>query len=132
MVRVASIIIDDAYETIDASQTILDAAKKMKTTGLPDLIVVENEEVKGVITDYLITTCIVAETKDPQTTSVIDAMQPIPPVELTTSVEEALQRLQKYAVPVVPVVFKGELKGLVSVQDCWSVIPAEYWSRFEK
>ncbi|MFX0206141.1 MAG: CBS domain-containing protein [Candidatus Hodarchaeota archaeon] len=132
MVRVAALTIDDEYDTIEGSRTVLDAAKKMKEVGIPDLVVMEGEKVLGIVTDYDITTRIVAEEKDPKTTSVTEAMYTIPTVTLRTSVEEALRILQEYSAPIVPVLHADKLKGVVSVQDCWSVIPENKWIQFER
>ncbi len=132
MVRVAALTIDDEYDTIEASSTVLDAAIKMKNVNIPDLVVVDGEKVLGIITDYDIATRIVAEEKDPKTTPVTEAMYTIPTVTLKTSVVEALRILQDHSAPIVPVLHNEKLKGVVSVQDCWSVIPEDKWIQFER
>ena len=57
---VKDLVIDDEYGIIDSKATIQEAAKKMKELGVPDLVVVDNEKVLGVIADIDIVQNIVA------------------------------------------------------------------------
>ncbi|MHA2297152.1 MAG: CBS domain-containing protein [Candidatus Hodarchaeales archaeon] len=116
--------IDDEYDVIDEDKTILDAAKLIKKTKLPDLVVITKEKkVLGVISDFDITTKVIAEGKDPATTKVTEAMYTVGPIELSTTVEQAFELLQKHQVPLVPVVESDQLVGVVTIQDVWSFIP---------
>ncbi|MFW9993176.1 MAG: CBS domain-containing protein [Candidatus Odinarchaeota archaeon] len=120
--------IDDEYDIIEQDKTILDAAKLIKKTKLPDLVVVSSEEEKkvlGVISDFDITTKVVAEGKNPATTKVTEAMYTVGPIALSTTVEDAFKLLQKHQVPLVPVVDNDQLVGVVTIQDVWSFIPEE-------
>ena len=51
---VKDLVIDDEYDTIDADAKVIDAAKKMKKLGIPDLVVVEkgSNKVLGVVADF--------------------------------------------------------------------------------
>ncbi len=122
---VKDLVIDDQYGIIDSKATIREAAKKMKEIGVPDLVVMENgKKVLGVIGDFDIVHK-VAEGTDCNKVSVIDAMYVIEPVHVNTTVQEAFNRMQRLQVNVVPVVENGELKGVCTIQDCWSYIPDE-------
>jgi CBS domain-containing protein len=122
---VKDLIIDDEYGIIDSKATIQEAAKKMKELGVPDLVVVEGEaqNVLGVIADFDIVQNIVAEGKDSKSENVISAMYKITPVSLNSPVSEAFTRMRDLNVNVVPVVEDGKLKGVCTIQDCWSYIP---------
>lgn len=120
---VEDLIIDDEYGVIESTATIQDAAKKMKELGVPDLVVVKDEEVLGVIADIDIVQNIVAEGKDIKTENVISAMYRIEPVSLKSPVKEAFARMRDLQVNVVPVVEDGKLQGVATIQDCWSYIP---------
>ncbi|MFX1412283.1 MAG: cyclic nucleotide-binding/CBS domain-containing protein [Promethearchaeota archaeon] len=124
---VKDLIIDDEYGTISSKATINEAAKKMKELGIPDLVVVEegSENVLGVIGDFDIVQDVIAEGLDPKTANVITAMYKITPVSLNTPVVEAFTRMRDLQANVVPVVEKGKLLGVCSIQDCWSFIPDE-------
>jgi len=122
---VKDLVIDDEYATIDSESKVIDAAKKMKELGIPDLVVVEKktEKVLGVVADFDIVQKIVAEGKDPKTESVKTAMYIITPVNLETNVKEAFARMRDLKVDIVPVLEDGKLVGVCSIQDCWSYIP---------
>jgi CBS domain-containing protein len=122
---VENLVIDDEYGVIESNATVQDAAKKMKSLGVPDLVVedAESKKVLGVIADFDIVQKVVAEGSDPKTASVLTAMYTIEPVRLKTTVKEAFQRMQALQVNVVPVVEKDKLIGVCTIQDCWSYIP---------
>lgn len=123
--RVEDLVIDDEYDMIDSELSIMDAAKKMKEVGVPDLVVVEkgSENVLGVIADFDIVQNAVAEGLDPKTTNVKSIMYVITPVSLETPVKEAFSRMRDLNVSVIPVVENGKLKGVCTIHDCWSYIP---------
>ena len=122
---VENLVIDDEYGVIESNATVEDAAKKMKSLGVPDLVVedAESKKVLGVIADFDIVQKVVAEGSDPKTASVLTAMYTIEPVRLKTTVKEAFDRMQALQVNVVPVVEKDKLIGVSTIQDCWSYIP---------
>ncbi|MHA1724328.1 MAG: CBS domain-containing protein [Promethearchaeota archaeon] len=124
---VKDLVIEDEYGIIESTATVHKAAKKMKELGVPDLVVLDSEskEVLGIIADFDIVQNIVAEGIDCKTEKVVNVMYVIEPVNLDTPVEEAFTRMQKLYVNVVPVVESGELKGVCTIQDCWSFIPDE-------
>ena len=122
---VENLVIDDDYGVIESNATVQDAAKKMKSLGVPDLVVedAESKKVLGVIADFDIVQNVVAEGSDAKTASVLTAMYKIEPVRLKNTVKEAFDRMQALQVNVVPVVEKDKLIGVCTIQDCWSYIP---------
>ncbi|MHA1802995.1 MAG: CBS domain-containing protein [Promethearchaeota archaeon] len=124
---VKNLVIEDEYGIIESTATVHEAAKKMKELSVPDLVVLDSKSKKvlGVIADFDIVQNVVAEGIDCKTEKVVNVMYVIEPVNLDTSVEEAFMRMQKLHVNVVPVVESGELKGVCTIQDCWSFIPDE-------
>ena len=122
---VENLVIDDEYGVIESNATVQDAAKKMKSLGVPDLVVedAESKKVLGVIADFDIVQNVVAEGSDAKTASVLTAMYKIEPVRLKNTVKEAFDRMQALQVNVVPVVEKDKLIGVCTIQDCWSYIP---------
>jgi CBS domain-containing protein len=122
MPKVARLKIDDEYEVVTGDATVRDAARIIRDAGVPDLVVLEEEKILGIISDFEITVNVVAEGKDPSKTLVKDAMYTIAPIDLQTSVEKALAILQEHNVPIVPVAQEGKLLGVVTVTDCWSFL----------
>jgi CBS domain-containing protein len=122
---VRDLVIDDEYGIIDSNATVQDAAKKMKELGVPDLVVIEEgtDKVLGVIADFDIVQNAVAEGTNCSSAKVISTMYTIEPVKLDTPVSAAFKRMQDLQVNVVPVVDKGKLVGVCTIQDCWSYIP---------
>ena len=114
--------IDDEFEVVSSDTTILDAARIIRDMGIPDLVVLEGENILGIISDYEITVNVVAEGLNPSKTRVRDAMYAIQPIDLHTSVEKAHQILQEHNIPIVPVAEHGKLLGVVTITDCWSLI----------
>lgn len=125
--HVRDLTIDDQFDIIGPDASIVDAAKKMRQKGIPDLVVIDpnSEEVLGVIGDFDIVQNIVAENKNNESSKVRQALYTIKPVDLNTPVSEAFKRMRDLNVNVVPVVDHGKFKGVVSIQDCWSYIPDE-------
>lgn len=121
---VKDLVIDDEYGEIDSKATILEAAKKMKDIGIPDLVVTEKQKVLGIIGDFDIVQKI-AEGVDCKSEKVVNVMYIIEPVQFNTPVKAAFTKMQELRVNVIPVVEKGKLKGVCSIQDCWSYIPDE-------
>ena len=119
------LVIDDDYGVIESNATVQDAASKMKSLGVPDLVVVDHEsnKVLGVIADFDIIQKVVAEGSDPKTVKVISTMYTIEPARLKTTVKEAFDKMQALKVNVIPVVEKDNLIGVCTIQDCWSYIP---------
>lgn len=125
--KVRDLVIDDEYSTIGSQATVRQAAEKMKEVGVPDLVVLSNDDGKvlGVIADFDIVHEVVAKGKDPNTENVRTAMYTIDPVTLDTSVEDAFVRMRDLKVTVVPVVHENKLIGVCTIHDVWSYIPPE-------
>lgn len=124
---VKNLVIDDEYDTISSDKTVVDAALQMKEKLIPDLVVVDKDnQVLGVVADHDIVITTVATGKDPKSTKVVESMYRIEPVTMDTPVEVAFERMQQLRVTTVPVVDGGELKGVVTITDCWGYIPEKY------
>lgn len=125
---IRDLTIDDEYDIINSEATIKDAASKMKEAGIPDLVVVteENQKVLGVIADFDIVTGIVAEGLSAETAKVTEVMYTIEPVTPDTTVQTAFTRMRDLDVSVVPVVENEKLTGVATITDCWGMLPEKY------
>ena len=104
--------------TVNASDTIVDAARVMSEADIGDVIVVDNGDVKGIVTDRDIVVRGVAEGRDAQSTSVSDVCSSdTQTIEPGASVDEALQKMRDADIRRLPVVEGGRPVGIVSLGD---------------
>lgn len=100
----------------DASVT--EAALAMKGQDIGDVLVMDGEQLFGIVTDRDITIRCVAESKDPQATQLGD----IASTDLTTfapdhDVDQAVKAVSNEAIRRLPVVENGKPVGIVSLGD---------------
>ena len=123
---IQDLTIDDEYDTISADASVQEAAKKMKEHGIPDLVVLDdNDMYQGVIADFDIVTNMVAEGLSYES-KVTELMYTIEPVTKGTTVSDAFARMRDLDVSVVPVVENDKVIGVATITDCWGFLPEEY------
>jgi CBS domain-containing protein len=104
--------------SIGASASVVEAARLMRDQHIGSLPITDDEKLVGVITDRDITTRVVAEAADPQSTSVGDVhSRDLITVEPDTDLEEALQLMARHQVRRLPVVESDRLVGIVAQAD---------------
>jgi CBS domain-containing protein len=104
--------------TVNASDTLVDAARVMNEADIGDVIVVDNGDVHGIVTDRDIVVRGVAEGRDPQSTSVGDVCTSgIETIEPSASVDDALGKMRQADIRRLPVVESGRPVGIVSLGD---------------
>jgi CBS domain-containing protein len=82
------------------------------------VIVIENNQVCGIVTDRDIVVRAVAETQDPATTTLADiCSHSLLTVTPTDSVEEAVRLMRTHAIRRLPVVEGGQAVGILSLGD---------------
>jgi CBS domain-containing protein len=104
---------------VDAKSTAADAAKKMKDQNVGSVLVIDQDQLKGLVTDRAIATKAVAAEKDPRTLPVTDIMtREIVGCSEDDDVFDALQTMGKNQVRRLPVVNdRSQLVGVVSMAD---------------
>ncbi|MHA1976750.1 MAG: CBS domain-containing protein [Candidatus Hodarchaeales archaeon] len=123
---VQDLTIDDEYDTVSANASVQEAAKKMKENGIPDLVVLDdNNMYQGVIADFDIVTNMVAEGLSSES-KVTELMYTIEPVSKDTTVSDAFARMRDLDVSVVPVVDNDKVIGVATITDCWGYLPEKY------
>lgn len=101
-----------------AQDSIADAARAMASEDVGPIPVVEGDELVGVLTDRDIVVRVVAEGRDPQSTSVGDvASSDLATVSPDEDLDRALQLLAERRVRRLPVVEGGKLVGIVAQAD---------------
>jgi CBS domain-containing protein len=104
--------------SIDASASVVEAARLMREQHIGSLPVTEDERLVGMITDRDITTRVVAESAVLETTSVGDVYSPdLISVEPNSDLEEALRLMARHQVRRLPVVENDRLVGMVAQAD---------------
>jgi CBS domain-containing protein len=104
--------------SIGASASVVEAARLMREEHIGSLPITDDEKLVGMITDRDITTRVVAEAADPQTTTVGDVYsQDLISVEPDKDLDEALLLMARHQVRRLPVVENDKLVGIVAQAD---------------
>jgi CBS domain-containing protein len=105
-------------KTVEASATLEDAAKMMASEDIGNVLVVENGEVKGIVTDRDIVVRAIAKGQTPSDTSVREvASTDVETLGPDDSVEDAIRKMEQRDIRRLPVVDDGKPVGIVSLGD---------------
>jgi CBS domain-containing protein len=104
--------------TLPPSASLVDAAKTMRERGIGDVVVGDDDELIGIVTDRDIVVRGLAEGRDPHTTTLTD----ITSRELTTvspddPIDTAVRLIREHAIRRLPVVSSGRVVGIVTLGD---------------
>ncbi len=104
---------------VDTSTTVVEAARLMKSEDVGPLPVVEGERLVGMVTDRDIVLRVVAEGKDPQSSTVGEiASRDLVTVDPQQDLDEALRLMAQHQVRRLPVVEEdGRLVGILAQAD---------------
>jgi CBS domain-containing protein len=103
---------------LPGTASVHEAARAMRDANIGDVIVIENNQVYGIVTDRDIVVRLVAEAQDPATTTVADlCSHALVTVSPTDSIEEAVRLMRTHAIRRLPVVEGGQAVGIVSLGD---------------
>ena len=105
--------------TIQSIESVMNAAQLMRKSDIGDVIVVEDEQLFGILTDRDIVVRVLAEGRDPETTPVGDiCSRELTTVRPTDSVGDVVRVMREKAIRRLPVVEEsGEVIGIVSIGD---------------
>jgi CBS domain-containing protein len=104
--------------TVNASDTIVDAARVMNEADIGDVVVVDGDQIRCIVTDRDIVVRAIAEGRDPQSTSVSDVCTESPEtIDPSASVDDALRKMREADIRRLPVVQDGRPVGIVSLGD---------------
>jgi CBS domain-containing protein len=111
-------VMKSSPETVQSSSTAVDAAKRMKQADAGMIPVVENGKLVGTVTDRDIAVRVVAEGKDPQTTTVGEiASKEVVTVQPDNDLSEALKLMARHQVRRLPVVEGDSVVGVIAQAD---------------
>ena len=108
----------------DPNTTIRDVAKVMSNHRVGCLVVLEEKKIVGMITELDIIWKVVANDKDPNTTTVADIMtKEVVTVQADQTLEEASALMVEHEIKKLPVLEKDKLVGIITATDLISVQP---------
>jgi CBS domain-containing protein len=118
MARTVEEIMTTNPRTVNVDDTVLDAARVMRDNDIGDVIVVEDGQVAGIVTDRDIVVRAVAEGRDAESTTVSDiATTGTQAMEPEASVDDALRTMREHDIRRLPVVKNGRPVGIISLGD---------------
>jgi CBS domain-containing protein len=118
MARTVEQIMTTNPRTVNVDDTVLQAAQLMRDNDIGDVIVVDDGQVTGIVTDRDIAVRAVAEGRDPEPTTVGDiATTGVQAIEPDASVDDALRMMREHDIRRLPVVKNGRPVGIVSLGD---------------
>ena len=104
--------------SLPGTASVHEAARAMRDQDIGDVIVIENHQVCGIVTDRDIVTRTVAGAQDPTATTLADiCSHALLTVTPTDSVEHAVRLMRTHAIRRLPVVEGGKAVGIVSLGD---------------
>jgi CBS domain-containing protein len=103
--------------TVDASATVEEAAKIMAEKDIGNVLVVENGEVKGIVTDRDIVVRVLAKGDGPDASVREAATTDLETLSPDDSIDDAIKKMEQADVRRLPVVDDGKPVGIVSLGD---------------
>ncbi len=126
MSTVYDLVKDRRVYSIDAEQSVLEAARFMMEHGIGALPVLRNGELVGIFSERDVMNRVVAVGRMPGTTRIAEVMTANPRgVDVGESVEECLFLMKEFGFRHLLIVSGKELKGLVSLRDLLLKMTAE-------
>ena len=104
--------------TVDAGDTVAEAARQMRDGDFGSVLVLRDGRVEGIVTDRDIALRAVAEGRDPGSTEVSEICSTgVAKSEPSQSIEEAVQTMRQHDIRRLPVVENGRPVGILSLGD---------------
>ncbi len=118
MVQKVSELMASAPVALSSGQSVADAARAMRAAGIGDVLVMDDGQLKGLVTDRDIVVRVVAAGRDPGSTPVGEACSPdLVTVTPDDDADTAVRRMRERSVRRVPVVKDGRPVGMLSIGD---------------
>ncbi len=118
MTTLRELVKDRKLYSVEATRTVLEAARFMMEHNIGALPVLRNGELAGILSERDIMNRVVAVGRTPGTTAVSEVMTANPrAVPADETIEECLFIMREFGFRHLPIVDGTELKGLVSLRD---------------
>ena len=116
-VRQVREVMTGSPQTIEAKQTLSEAARMMRDHAIGDVIVTESGRPTGIVTDRDVAVKAVADGRDPSTTRVREIAGNLVTIGPMDTVREATRKMRMHDIRRLPVVENDRLLGVVSLGD---------------
>jgi CBS domain-containing protein len=103
--------------SVDASATIQEAAQLMDKEDIGNVLVVENGEVQGIVTDRDIVVRVLAQGNGPDASVREACTTDLETLSPDDSIDDAIKKMQQANIRRLPVVEEGKPVGIVSLGD---------------
>lgn len=104
--------------SIESDRTVLDAVHRLVEHGIGSLLVVDDGEIVGIITERDVLTCCADDPTTMARTAVADVMSRDLVVGAPDEdVEEVMRKMTRNRIRHLPILSEGRLEGLVSIGD---------------
>ncbi len=103
--------------TVNADDTIVDAARIMRDSDIGDVVVMDDGQVSGIVTDRDIVVRAIAEGRDADTPVRDVCTTGVETVDPSASVDDAVRTMEQHDIRRLPVVKNGRPVGILSLGD---------------
>ncbi len=104
--------------SLDVSSTVAEAAQAMRKKDIGDVVIVEEDNLIGILTDRDIVVRCIAENRDPESTDVGSiCSRDVTTLSPGDSIDFAWQLMKSHSIRRLPVVQQGHAVGIVSMGD---------------
>lgn len=118
MAQKVSELMTSAPVSLRSGQPLTEAAKAMRERGIGSVLVVDDGQLKGLVTDRDIVVRAVADRRDPGQTPLADVYSPdLVTVAPNDDANTVVQRMREHRVRRIPVVDGGRPVGVLSIGD---------------
>jgi len=119
MAKTARDVMSEDCECIGENESVLDAARKLKELNVGSMpICGEDDRLKGMLTDRDIVVKVLAEGRDPSSTTAGDLGEGKPvTIGADDSIEETIRTMAEHKVRRLPVIDGHQLVGIVAQAD---------------
>lgn len=114
-------VMTKSVKTISGDATMSEAAKLMKKNRIGCLVVVEGEKPIGIVTERDLAYKILAEDKDARTTVSEVMSKNLKTISGDATLRDAAKLMAAHLIRRLPVVEKGELVGIITIEDIMRV-----------
>jgi CBS domain-containing protein len=118
MAQIVEEIMTTNPRTVNVDDTVLQAAQLMRDNDIGDVIVVDDGQVTGILTDRDVVVRALAEGRDPESTTVSEiATTGVQAIDPDASEDDALRTMREHDIRRLPVVKNGRPVGIISLGD---------------
>ena len=111
-------IMADKLITVDINETVKSACNKYRDYKVGCLVVTDNDEIAGILTERDVIERTICKDKDPNTTLIKEIMSTnIKTVDSYDRIEKALEIMRDNKIKKLPVVSNNKLVGIITITD---------------